>query len=105
MGRLLSSLVVLLFSVTSYAQSDEVLGYCKEISLISEDIMEYRQNGVPMATIMEFVSGMEGFSNLGKIIVKDAYSEPLWLTEDAKQRSKVEFGNKYYMECFDQMGK
>lgn len=104
MGRLLLSLVVLLFSNITYAQSDDVLRLCKDISLGAEKLMEHRQTGAPMAEIMESVARQEEASaNLGKIIVKDAYSEPLWRTEEAKQRSIVEFGNKYYLKCLDQM--
>ena len=104
MGRLFLSLVVLLFSNVTYAQSDDVLRHCKDISLVAGKLMGYRQAGGSMAEIMEEVAKQdEVFANLGKIIIKDAYSEPLWQSEEAKQSSIVEFGNKYYLECLDQM--
>ena len=68
---------------------------CSVISELAEVIMNARQAGVPMRTTME----LAGEDKASQAMVSQAYSQPLWSSEEYKIRAATEHANKWYLAC------
>lgn len=102
MKRVILALAASLVWPQASAQSDRVLTLCGEIETAAAAAMEARQEGVPISTLMKAyldLSGNEAQASLSKQIVIKAYEEPLWRTQESKERAITEYGNDAYLEC------
>ena len=70
---------------------------CKSISESAEYMMQLRQNGRSMSSMMDHFQDSE----MAKQIVTAAYNEPRYRTDENKKRAKQEFANKVYSECIE----
>ena len=90
----------------SYAEETTRTLICNEIAKISKTIMTVRQNGMPLITIIERVRKVNEENDVSQNIkdvileiVKDAYNQPRFSTEEYQQRAIIEFQNKWYLGC------
>ncbi|MFT6988154.1 MAG: hypothetical protein ACJASL_000114 [Paraglaciecola sp.] len=82
-----------LLSFGSLASEDN--GYCKGMSKVAGQIMEFRQQSVDMAELYELLKNSKG----SLIILKMAYDVPLYSTDEYKLREIAKFKNEIFMIC------
>lgn len=71
---------------------------CLTYSQLAESIMQARQEGVPMSTVMEILLPIGG--KLAPAMVTLAYEEPRWGSEDLQQMAIANFRDENYLACF-----
>ena len=90
MKTLLTALLITLASTTAQAESN-----CTEIGKLAEKVMEVRQGGMPLRTLMESVDG----NAMVMAMAKEAYDTPNYSTDRIVKRQITEMGNRWYMAC------
>lgn len=70
---------------------------CSGQSEVAEKIMEGRQAGVPMRKMIDLAEG----DQLLELMVKWAYDEPGYSSDQMQRRSATKFGNRQYRLCLD----
>jgi hypothetical protein len=92
--------VVFMFSV-SFANAGVD---CEKIEKLARAIMEKRQDGYQMSTLMGVMNknDNEAAKNILKIMIIDAYDYPNYSTVEMERETITEFGNKYYKHCVEQ---
>jgi len=91
---LVTSLMLVLISTPALA------GICEDISSLAGLIMDVRQKGAPMSTVMGVANEQkDAYRPLCRSIVIDAYESPKYSTESVKAQVISEFTNKYYLAC------
>lgn len=73
--------------------------FCRTISNMATEIMKARQNGVPMADVMELVPNPSPIAKLGKSLVISAYERRRYSSAEMRQESVVDFANEVYLSC------
>ncbi|MDC4428011.1 hypothetical protein NQ647_03450 [Acinetobacter baumannii] len=100
-------LFCLLIGCTSTAIADDgsqKLKFCESISKYAEIIMHNRQHGEQaIAPINRIEKSLKDHQIKGFYIaiIKDAYKQPLWNTEEKKKEAETEFANEALMICLD----
>ena len=87
------------FSFAAHA-SENRTETCKGVSGIAMKIMAARQGGVPVSDLLSELE-KAGDDQWIFELVKLAYSEPRFSTEENKQKSVTEFGNQTFISCID----
>lgn len=77
---------------------DELIVYCKELSKLSGRVMMARQNGVPVATLMNAPIDKD-IRELFKSIILKAYETPRYDTIRMRQRAINDYHNIWYVAC------
>ncbi|EGQ8491896.1 TPA: hypothetical protein ACMDNH_001857 [Vibrio cholerae] len=74
---------------------------CTEVEFVAKySMMLYRQGGQPLSAAIErFYVGEKEDADLYKKIVIDAYDQPLFTSEEYKNKESIEFSNKWYSAC------
>ena len=72
---------------------------CTMVGKVAIAAMTSRQNGVPLATMLEITST----SPLARTIVLEAYSKPKFSSEKNKTDYITEFGNVVMLTCLKEM--
>ena len=83
----------------AYAISDEA---CNMLSSYATTVMEGRQAGVPIASMVQTIDNtpMKKLEkSIFKSIVIDAYSRPRFSTNEYIAREITEFTNSIYLQC------
>lgn len=84
------------------------LGLCKTLSETAETIMTKRQNGVDAYELVDAGEKLRSknpskelnkVTSLGRNFIIEAYSKPLFSTEEYKQKAIYEFKNDKFIEC------
>lgn len=70
---------------------------CKELSNTAKDLMEIRQQGYSMSTLMEAAEGSE----LAQALVIEAYRQPRYNSERYKKQAVEDFTNSVYLQCLE----
>ena len=70
---------------------------CLAASPAAEKVMTMRQNGFSMAEMIRVLEGNE----FGIELVKRAFKEPHWNSEERKQRAILDFTNDFTRECLE----
>jgi hypothetical protein len=96
----LSLIVVCCFASVSFAGEKEDL--CVKWAKLAETIMEKRQAGVPMTTMMQVLKESE-IKNEALFLVKKAYGTPFYGTKRYKLEAINEFSNKALIGCLNSM--
>lgn len=93
---LLAGLVAL--STPTLASED----ICPTLGAAAKGIMEFRQAGVPLSSIMvAFTDDGSSVQKVMKAIVLDAYAHPIMSLERNKISYIHEFENKILLECYE----
>lgn len=69
---------------------------CNDLQVLSYKIMELRQAGVPVSTV---IGASDGNRTVNGIIIA-AYEEMQYSTKEYQVRASREFANKIYIECY-----
>lgn len=91
--------VALLISASMPAAAETWQTKCAEISQLATSIMNARQNGMPMARIIELSTGSGGVEDLAHLMTIDAFEEPRYNTANYQARAKERFRDAWYLKC------
>lgn len=86
--------ISILFSIPSSAKA-LTMEQCVEIARLAEVIMEARQTGVSPIDLMGAVKK----APTGEMMLKDAYDDPFYATEEYKQQAIRMFRDEWYIIC------
>lgn len=80
----------------SVSASNERNELCKDIGGLAKSIMQARQSGAPAHDLIEILG--DDNESLRAIVI-DAYSTPMFSTDEFKNREVTKFMNKWYLGC------
>lgn len=87
-------------NTNTFASQDDIMEMCKSLSTLSGTIMRNRQAGVPMSAALDSV--IDGKLKPFTIeIIKLAYAQPKYATEEYQENSVNEFSNQYMLQCLN----
>lgn len=92
---LLATALTLSIPFTAQANTN-TLETCEIYSNIAESVMEFRQMGGDMATLMQKMSGYE----LSKSLILAAFKKPHYHTEGNQRRAIQDFKNEAFLACY-----
>lgn len=78
----------------AYALSEKDQDFCATMSKLASAAMGMRQAGVEVVDAMSVAE-----SDIGRHMIIDAYSRPMYYTEEMQKRAKSEFATEYYIYC------
>lgn len=93
--KFLLTVILLASSLAANAEKSNI-SVCNELQELGYKIMELRQSGVPVSTVM---GASDGNKTINSIIIA-AYEEMQYSTKEYQIRASREFANKVYIECF-----
>ena len=97
MKKLIIALSVVL-SMSAMAQEEDKFATCASYSKLAGTIMNNRQQGVEMATMLE-VSKPSAAYDIAEILIKAAYLKPRFSLPDYQQNAIIDFKNDVMSEC------
>ena len=86
-------LIALALTAATTAQAETI---CETYSGLAETIMDSRQSGTSMATVIAIVREDAYATNMVRI----AYEQPRWHTDESQQRAIEDFRDAVYLECY-----
>ena len=99
-AQLITFAAVVLLSTNAVADKESD-ALCELYTNVARDVMEARQKDLPMPKVMEiYGSADKGFGAVGRAMVRDAYDEPSWGSEDRKAQAAREFANDFASDCY-----
>ena len=85
---------------------DQAIKNCKEFSKLANGIMQARQAGVQMSSLMEAAAaGDESIRSMAEAIIVEVYSRPRHYTQENIDRAAIDFENDVYATCFSGVSK
>lgn len=91
------------FSVTATAIADtddaQKKLVCKEISLSAVNVMEVRQQGIPITSLIDVIADDSPIKDMLTGIIYAAYDYPKMMSEENKKAVSTEFGSSIYLKC------
>lgn len=91
-----------------FEEVKEKHGFCTELSELAETIMDARQNGVSMSSLMDLTLKKRGTSKLEKhlsniqlILIQEAYAMPRFHASENIRKSVQDFKNQTYLLCIE----
>ncbi len=104
MKRLLFCLFLSIPSLALADNSSQKIKFCESVSKYAKIIMHNRQNGEqaidPINRIEQSLKDHQ-IKDFYLAIIKDAYKQPLWNTEEKKKEAETEFANEALMTCLE----
>jgi hypothetical protein len=97
-------ILIIVFIVSTIGVQADNSDSCENIDKTAENIMTSRQSGVPMVEVVKLVNENIKSDTLNKFVtemVKDAYKEPRFSTQDYKKKAILDFRNKWYLFCLE----
>lgn len=109
LGEIVKKILITIFLLSaaclSHAGDDSLkLKYCESVSKYAKNIMYSRQHGGQAIDSIKRIERnlkdqeIKGFY---LAIIKDAYKQPLWGSEEKKVEAEVEFANEALLICLD----
>ena len=92
----LLALSVTTLSLASTEEAEAVYKVCAAKSVLAKAIMNLRQLDTDIVKMMS-----EAGTDLLKMMVIEAYSQPYYYSQEAKDRVIADFGTKYYLMCLE----
>ena len=92
---------VFIFPTYLCAEDDLGLKYCQEIRTLAQNIMEKRQQGVPLEQLIEEFSKTDVYAAgyLAKLISEDAYSYSFFIGKEYAEKRIASFSQNYFISC------
>jgi len=87
--------IIAMFLATPVISKEEGEHICETLGDVAYKVMELRQGGVPMSTVMQISD-----SKLVEAIVVDAYDQPRFSTDSYKRESANDFRNDVEVQCY-----
>jgi len=78
---------------------DDWMATCKSVSKMAEAIMKGRQAGGSMADMMAVDTGNETVTQMGRLLVMQAFKQPRFDSEEYQHKAVVDFSNNAYSMC------
>lgn len=98
-----------IFAKSEPTKSDAIDTICGNVGEYSQSVMRSRQLGENIANNIQVVNKAtkmtDSIKQYHKNIIYEAYKEPVWSTEENKESSITEFGNKMYLICAETLQK
>ena len=76
---------------------------CAGISALSYQVMDSRQAGVSLVTMMDIVKD-SGIRELAEAMILEAYQSPRYHTQQVAQRESEDFRDKWTLACLRSIG-
>lgn len=95
MKKLMATVALVVFATS--AMADDV---CKKFGDLAESVMEARQKNVPVSEMMKIMNTDPDFSEIGKMIVIEAYNRPAFSTYEYQSRAIASFRNDMELVCY-----
>lgn len=77
--------------------------FCDDVRSYSQFFMEKRQEGTDISFLVSVINSIESVSvsekQFMKYVLYEAYSEPVWFSEEEQNKAVIEFGNQQYLFC------
>lgn len=70
---------------------------CRDLHAYAAKVMRARQLDLAAPQVMATADG----NGLKELVIRAAYREPLFLTDEYRQRAIQEFANMMYLDCLD----
>ena len=107
MKKIIALMVTILFASSVNAEGDkaENMALCMQFNDVAKGIMQHRQNGVELSTLLKGMTNPSDSEEQSKAvdmavtIIKAAYDTPRFRTHDAQQRAITEFANDVLLTC------
>lgn len=90
----MKKLIFLTALLSAPAMADD---YCSELGKLAKTVMEVRQGGMSMATVMQVFAKDD--NEIYKQMVISAYESPRFTVDSYIQRNVEEFSNEWYLMC------
>lgn len=103
MKKIIITIITMVIITTAIATAKEWQEQCGDITRLAGTIMETRQLGASMQSMMESLS-MEDQKNFGAMVV-DAYEQPLFSTPEYRKETVEKFKNKWCLYCVKRLRK
>jgi len=97
-------ILVIAISVMSANAQDSTFEICKNMEAFAEQVMENRQDGVPMADMYELIMKLDVPKEAKEsmfLILKAAFKEPRFSSEEYKKKAVVDFQNTTFLSCME----
>ena len=78
-------------------EDNSIGGICKSYSELAGNIMAARQANMPIIKVYEIADG----NGIAIAMIKDAYAQPLFTTENYKNDIIVTFSNDVFLSCIN----
>ena len=90
---------MLIFSIPTQSKADS--GRCGALEELARTVMEKRQNGFPMKTLVDAISGIgdKKGRKAVKMMVIMAYDVPNYNSEEYEREAVNNFADKFYKMC------
>lgn len=84
--------------VAEETDQDKISKICGSYSEIATSVMTARQNNTPIIAVYKIADGNKAVI----AIIKDAYAQPLFSTNDYKSSIVTSFSNDVFLSCINQ---
>lgn len=103
-------LLIVLFFVSAAAAADfdaDDQKYCVSIGELAKTISYVRQDGAVMSDIVSNCLSADdaGAQRICLAMVKDSFDNPRMMSDTYRSRAISEFGNEWYLACFNARNK
>lgn len=99
----------------NFAVAKSAVDLCTGEAAIANTIMTSRQNGLPLTDVMASLeksaakctrrsSACDTVAKFTKALAVEAYAQPLFVTQENKQRAIEEFTNDISVSCYNSAG-
>lgn len=95
------SLFVLISLFFFHAANSSVFDECKGHAAVARSIMEMRQSGESMTSMMDAASRMKEFREPAETMIRMAFDRPAMRSKEGKAREVVEFEGEVLSRCLD----
>jgi len=82
------------------SNADSIGQICGSYAELAGNVMRARQNNTPIITVYKIADG----NKIAIAIIKDAYAQPLFSTDDYKNNIIVSFSNDVFLNCINTFG-
>lgn len=83
--------------------------FCDDIKSYSQFFMGKRQDSEDITSLISVINNLKSATDKDKkfmkLVVYEAYNEPVWESIEYKRKAINEFGNKQYLFCIREMNK
>lgn len=94
-----TTLIIAAVTATQPVTADTI---CPRLGETGQLVMENRQDGVAMSEQMGALEGEQNaLANVIRGIIRAAYEEPRWNTEENQRRAVEEFRNEIESNCYE----
>lgn len=100
MKKGIALLLIAVAACTAPEKPEDMDAICESAGLLAESIMEVRQAGGSLSSMMEpSDSQSPGFREIHRAMIIEAYDEPGYSSESVRQRVIADFRDRWHLLC------